>query len=114
MRRIERDQRREAVTPVGNVIQRFEIGDRIGIEHAQIRTDRPRIGQGQANLEAKTGSGIIERMDLQRVVLLGDDDAGMIAGISFSRPAVLAPQFALDAVDGQARQPQAENAARAR
>jgi hypothetical protein len=46
-----------------------------------MRADRPRIGQRQADLETKTGGGIIQRVDLQRIVLLGDDDAGDLVWI---------------------------------
>ena len=54
MRRIERDQRREAVAPVGDVVQCLEIGGRIGVEHLHMRADRARIGQRQADLEPET------------------------------------------------------------
>src|SRR6266851_4818190 len=43
-----------------------------------IRTDGAGIGQGQADLKAEMGGCIIQRKNLQRVVLLGDDDAGII------------------------------------
>jgi hypothetical protein len=75
MGRIERHQRRETVAPVGNVIQSLGIGGRIGVEHLDIRTDGAGIGQWQADVEAETGGRIIERGNLQRVVLLGNDDA---------------------------------------
>ena len=56
--------------------------------------------------------GVIQRGNLQRVVLPGDDNAGRIdalVGRVFNRRGVLACELALDAVDGQARQPQAED-----
>ena len=54
----------------------------------------------------KTGlhGQIVERMDQDGVVLLGDDDAG-----GFIQRVVAARKLALDAVDGQAWQPEAEN-----
>ena len=77
MRGIERDQRREAVAPVGDIVQGRGVGSRIGVEHFQMRTDRPRVGERQTDLEAETGGSIIQRVNLQRVVLLGDDDGGI-------------------------------------
>ena len=76
MRGIERHQRREAIAPVGDIVQRLGVGDLIGIEHRQFRTDRAGIGERQADLEAGARRDIIERIDLQRVVLFGDDDGG--------------------------------------
>jgi len=114
VRRIERHQRREAVAPVGDVIQCLEVGGFIGIEHLQMRTDRACIGQRQADLKAETGGGIIQRVNLQRVVLLGDDDAWFVVGVILTRRGVRAPELAFDAVDGQARQPQAEDTPRVR
>ena len=49
MRRIERHQRREAVAPVGDVIERLGVGDLIGIEHRQFGTDGAGIGERQAD-----------------------------------------------------------------
>jgi hypothetical protein len=67
-----------------------------------MRTDGAGIGQGQADLKAEFGGGIIQRKNLQRVVLPGDDDAGFIVNWRAAR------ELAFDTVDGQARQPQAE------
>ena len=67
-----------------------------------MRTDGAGIGQGQADLKAEIGGGIIQRKNLQRVVLLDDDDAGFIINRRAAR------ELAFDTVDGQARQPQAE------
>jgi len=105
MRGIQRHQRREAVAPVGDGIQRVSVGGFIGIEHKQMRTDGTGIGQWQADLKTEMGRGVIQRGNLQRVVLFGDDDAGLFA----NRYCVAAPKLALDAVGGQARQPQAED-----
>ena len=55
MRRIERHQRGKTVAPVGDVVQCFGIGGRIGVEHCYVGTDRPRIGQRLADLEPDGG-----------------------------------------------------------
>jgi hypothetical protein len=104
MRRIQRHQRGEAVAPTGDGVQRLGVGGFIGIEYPQLRTDGAGIGERQADLKTKTRSRVVERKNLLRVVLLGDDNAGKISW----RGAAL-PKLALDAVDGQARQPQAED-----
>ena len=48
MRRIDRHQRREAVAPRGDGIQRVRIGGFIGIEDLQLRTDGAGIGERHA------------------------------------------------------------------
>ena len=105
MRGIQCHQRREAVAPTGNGIQRVRVGGFIGIEHPQLRTDGAGVRKRQADLKAEGSGRVVERKNLQRVVLLGDDDAWIIA----SRYGVVAHALAPDAVDGQARQPQAED-----
>ena len=104
MRRIERHQRREAVAPVGDVVERLAVGDLVGVEHRQLRADGAGIGERQADREAGAHGQIVEGVNQQRVVLLGDDDAGSVT----QRGAVRC-KLALDAVDGQAWQPQAED-----
>ncbi len=104
MRRIERHQRRKTVAPVGDVVERLAVGDLVGVEHRQFGTDRAGIGERQADREAGMHGQIVEGVDQQRVVLLGDDDAGRFT----QRDAVLY-KLALDAVDGQAWQPEAED-----
>ena len=104
MRRIERHQRREAVAPVGDVVERLAIGGLVGVEHRQFRTDRAGIGERQTDRKAGTRGHLVERVDHQRVVLLGDDDVGR-----FIQLFVAIPDLPLDAIDGQARQPQAED-----
>ena len=107
MRGIERHQWRKAIAPVCDVIQRLGVGSFIGIEHLQLRTDGAGIGQRQADLKAETRGQVIQRGNLQRVVLFGDDNAGNI--VLFSWRGAAARERALDAVGGQARQPQAED-----
>jgi hypothetical protein len=79
VRGIERHQRREAVAPIGDVAERLRIGHDIGVEHTQIRTHRPRIGQRLADVQAEALGGLVQRMDHQRIVVLDDDDARLIA-----------------------------------
>ena len=105
MRGIERYQRREAIAPVGDGVQRPGIGHFIGVEDLQLRADGAGIGERQADLKTEMGCGIIQRRNLQRVVLLGNDDAGRM--ISWRGGA--ACELALDAVGRQTGQPQAED-----
>ena len=81
VRGIERHQRREAIAPFGNGIQRLGIRSFIGIEHLQLRTDGAGIGERQADRKAETRGRVVEGKNLQRVVLPGDDNAGMIVGV---------------------------------
>jgi hypothetical protein len=103
MWRIERHQRRKTVAPVRDVAQRFCIGHDIRVKHLQVRTHRPGIGQGLADMQTQTRRCIVERMDHQRIVVLDDDDARIIVFIQ------LAVEKTLDPIDRQARQPQAED-----
>ena len=90
----------------GDGVQRLRIRGLVGIEHLDVRADRAGIGQWQANFKAETRRGVIQRENLQRVVLFGDNNAWLVV----SRLSVVARQLALDAVGRQARQPQAEDA----
>ena len=91
VRRIERHQRREAVAPVGDVVRASCVGRLVGIEHRQF-ADRWRghwraagRSQGRARAAARRAR------KSQRVVLLGDDDAGQACVIAdVSRAAALA------------------------
>ena len=106
VRGIQRHQRREAVAPVGDGVQCLRIRGLVGIEYLYVRADRAGIGQRQAHFKPETGRGIVECGNLQRVVLFGDDDAGLVS----TQHVVVARQLPLDAVGRQARQPQAEDA----
>ncbi len=103
VRGIERHQRGEAVAPTGNGVQRVSIGGFIGIVHLHLGADGAGIGERQPDIETETRGRVVERKNLQRVVLPGDDDTGLIIQRGVVR------ELALDAVDGQARQPQAED-----
>jgi hypothetical protein len=101
---IERYQRREAVAPVGDVLQCPGVRRHIGIEHLQMRADGAGIGERLADRKAIARGRVIQRIDDKRIVLLGDDDSR-----SVNRRAAAVCEFALDAVDGQPWQPQAED-----
>ena len=73
---IERDQWREAVAPIGDVVERLGVRRRIGVEHLQMRTDGTGIGERQTDCQAVTNGRLIQRIDFQRVVVLGNNDAG--------------------------------------
>lgn len=107
VRRIERHQRRETIAPFGDIAQHPGIGRFIRVEHLQMRTDGARIGKRQADIQAKARRRIVERDNLQRVVLFGDNDAGLVARRGAC--VIRTRDVALDTIDGQARQPQAEN-----
>ena len=59
MRRIECDQRRVAIAPVGDVAQEFGIGNSVIIDHFDIRTDSAGIGERQTHFESASGSDVI-------------------------------------------------------
>ena len=63
MRRIERHQRREAVAPVGDVVQRLAVGGLVGVVHRQFRTHRPRIGERQADDEPGARGDIVDGVE---------------------------------------------------
>jgi hypothetical protein len=48
-----------------------------------LRADGAGVGERQADLKPETGCGIIERGNLQRVVLFSDDNTGVIARVLF-------------------------------
>ena len=77
VRGIERHQRREAIAPTGDGVQRADIGGFVGVEHFQLRTDGAGIGERQAYIKTEPRGRVVERKNLQCVVLLGDDDAGI-------------------------------------
>ena len=103
MRRIERHQRREAIAPVGNIFQRLAVGGLIGVVDGEFGAHRARIGERQADGEPGAGGDLIDGIEQQRVVVLGNDDAGEF------NLRVVAGKLPLDAVDGQAWQPEAED-----
>jgi hypothetical protein len=78
MRRIERHQRRKAVAPIGKRIQSAGVGGFIRIVHLQLRTDGAGIGKRQADVKAALCGPLVQRNNLLRVVLFGNDNARMI------------------------------------
>jgi hypothetical protein len=108
MRGIERHQRGETIAPVGDIVQDFGVRNLIGIEHRQLGTDGAGVGERQSDLKTVSRGRVIQGINLQRVVFFDDDDARRVTEI-FSLRDVLACGLAFDAVDGQARQPQAED-----
>ena len=78
VRGIKRHQRGEAVAPFGQGVQRVAISGFIGIVHLHLRADGAGIGERQADIEAEMRGRVVERKNLQRIVLLGDDDAGTV------------------------------------
>jgi len=48
-----------------------------------LRANGPGIGEWQADLKAKTRGRVVESKNLQRIVLPGDDNAGIIVRILF-------------------------------
>ncbi len=78
MRRIERHQGRKAVAPIGNRIQSPGVGGFIRIVHLQLRTDSAGVGERQAGVKAALCGRLVQRRNLQCVVLFGDDNARMV------------------------------------
>jgi len=102
---IERHQRRETVAPVGDSFQQVPVRRLVGVEHLHVGTDRARIRQRQANLQADIRGSVVQRRDLQRVVQLRDNDTRT----RIIRRGVLPRKLALQSVGRQARQPKAED-----
>ena len=79
------------------------------------------LASGRPVCKAELRGRLVQRRNLQRVVLLGDDNAGMVllyplsanrrlfAGKRFSRRGVAPRELTFDAVDGKPWQPQAED-----
>ena len=97
MRRIERHQRREAVAPVGDVVERLAVGGLVGVVHREFRAHRPRVGERQPDVEPGADGDVVDGVKQDRIVLFGDDDAR-----DFIRRGAVDGKLPLDAVDGQA------------
>ena len=65
---------RETVAPFGDVVQCFASAAGSASNTLNLRADRPRIGKRQADLKTETRGGLVQRKNLQRIVLLGDDN----------------------------------------
>ena len=73
MRRIERDERRIAVAPIGKLLQKRMIRRFIRLGDAKIRYRAARIGKALAEPDAPQLGGPVQRDDAHRVSDLGDD-----------------------------------------
>lgn len=101
MRLIERHKRREAIAPVCDGFQQNQIRRLVGVEHLHIGTDCPRVRQRQAHFKTDIGGSIVQRRNLQRIVQLADDDAGM----RIIRRAAVSRKLAFQPVCRQTREP---------
>jgi hypothetical protein len=54
----------------------MSVGGFIGIIYLHVRADGAGIGERQTDIEAETRGRVVKRKYLQRIVLLGDDNAG--------------------------------------
>ncbi len=79
MRRIARHQRREAVAPVGDVIECPGVRCLVGVINLQVRADGAGVRKRHTDRKILARRGIVERVELQRVVFLDDDHAGILA-----------------------------------
>ena len=59
VRRIEPDQRRIAVAPVGDRFEQREVGMRVRIRDRDPRMHRARVGERHADLEAERRRGVV-------------------------------------------------------
>ena len=66
IRRIESDQRRITVAPVGDRVQQSCIGGLVRIDYRKRGIHRARIGERHAGAQAELGRFIIQRCDLAR------------------------------------------------
>ncbi len=104
--RIDRHQRCEAVAPIGDALQKREVGFLVGRHDRQILDHGAGIGQRLAAMKAQPLRVFVQRIDIERVVGAARDDQGCIFGCCFRRAAAEAPQ----PVGRQARKPQGQNA----
>ena len=73
MRRIERDERRIAVAPVGELFEKRMVGRLVGLLNAQIGNSAARIGEAHAQADSSPLGILVDRDDAQRVLDLCDD-----------------------------------------
>jgi hypothetical protein len=72
--RIEANERRVAIAPVGDCFEQAPIGMRIGVCHSDPRIHCARVGKRHAWLEAKPRGRIIDGRKPQCALDLGGDD----------------------------------------
>ena len=73
MRRIERDERRIAVAPVGDRLEQRAVGRLVGFLHDEIGMRAARIGEAHAEPDAAPLGERVDRDDAQRALDLGHD-----------------------------------------
>ena len=76
IRRIEADQRRVAVAPVGDGFEQAPVGLRIGVHDRQRRIHGAGVGEPHADLQAEPRRAIGQRGDALRRLDRRDDDEG--------------------------------------
>ena len=74
IRRIEPDQRRVAVAPVGDRFEQLPIRMLVRIRDRDLRVHRTRIGERHAHLEAERGRGVVHGGEPQRALDGAGDD----------------------------------------
>ncbi len=75
MRQVERDQRREAVAPVGDIFERLAVGGFVRVVHRELGTDGAGIGERQADGETGADGRLVDGVEQNGVVVFRDDDA---------------------------------------
>ena len=73
MRRIERDERRIAVAPVGELFEQRVVGRLVGLRDAKIGNGAARIGKAHAEADAPPLGDPVDGDDAERVLDLRDD-----------------------------------------
>lgn len=73
MRRIERDERRIAVAPVGDRLEQRPVGGLVSFFDAKIRNGPARIGKACPKPHATTLGDTVDRDDAQRALDLRDN-----------------------------------------
>ena len=76
IRRIEPDQRRIAVAPVGDGFEQTPVGLRIGVHDRQAWIHGARVGEPHADLKSEPRRAVGQRGDALRALDRGDDDEG--------------------------------------
>ena len=76
IRRIEADQRRIAVAPVGDGFEQTPVGLRIGVHDRQLRIHGAGVGEPHADLEAEPRRAVVQGGDALRALDRRDDDEG--------------------------------------